>query len=174
MRKHCEKVDFLINNAAVSTFSDRKLNELGWEIHMAVNYLGHFYLTHLLFGLLRKSEEMRIINVSSEIYTKSKLEIDNLHLERGYKSMLAYANSKLANIYFTRLLQEKINDADIDGLVVCLHPGVVRSELGRNLPLIAKILLVPAQVIFAPLFFCLIKSGLSGAQTTLYTVLEDK
>ena len=37
----------------------------GYEIHFAVNHLGHFLLTNLLLDLLRKAPSARIINVSS-------------------------------------------------------------------------------------------------------------
>jgi NAD(P)-dependent dehydrogenase (short-subunit alcohol dehydrogenase family) len=37
----------------------------GYEIHFAVNHLGHFLLTNLLLDLMKKAPSARIINVSS-------------------------------------------------------------------------------------------------------------
>jgi NAD(P)-dependent dehydrogenase (short-subunit alcohol dehydrogenase family) len=33
-----------------------------------INHFGHFYLTYLLFDLLSKASEARIINVSSKLH----------------------------------------------------------------------------------------------------------
>jgi len=59
------RVDILINNAAVMALPERVLNQNGHEMHMAVNHLGHFYLTSLLWTLLKRSSRLRIINVSA-------------------------------------------------------------------------------------------------------------
>ena len=62
---NAEKIDFLVNNAGVMGISSRKLTEEGAEMHWAVNHLGHFYLTYLLWNKLIKSTSFRIVNVSS-------------------------------------------------------------------------------------------------------------
>ncbi len=41
----------------------------GYEIHFAVNHLGHFLLTNLLLDLMKKAPSARIINVSSINHT---------------------------------------------------------------------------------------------------------
>ncbi len=57
-------IDILINNAGM-IMNERQVNEWGVEMTMAVNHFGHFLLTYLLFPLVAKAKEGRIINVSS-------------------------------------------------------------------------------------------------------------
>lgn len=62
------KIDMLINNAGIMT-PPYYLTEDGFESQFAVNYLGHFLLTHLLMPQLRAAGTQdlhsRVINVSS-------------------------------------------------------------------------------------------------------------
>lgn len=67
------KVDILVNNAGVMGFPQKKLSPQGHELQMAVNHLGHFYLTQLLWSSLRKSKELRIVNVTSKLHSKNPI-----------------------------------------------------------------------------------------------------
>lgn len=50
-----QKLDILINNAACAFFGKRTLSKQGLEKTMATNYFGHFLLTNLLLGHLKKA-----------------------------------------------------------------------------------------------------------------------
>jgi len=41
----------------------------GYERSFGVNYLGHFYLTHLLADKLKRGAPSRVINLISDSYT---------------------------------------------------------------------------------------------------------
>lgn len=62
-----------------------------------------------------------------------------------------------------------MQEAGIRGYSYSLHPGVVRTDLLRH----QNILLRTLSALFKPLAFVIMKSPHEGAQTTLYTILED-
>jgi len=85
----------------------------------------------LLLNKLKASKEARIINISSKAHTATKgLDFSDLQLEKTYSSFGAYANSKLANIYFTKTLS-KLLESSPHVKVCSVHPGAVRTEVAR-------------------------------------------
>ena len=76
---------------------------------MGTNHLGHFYLTYLLWGLIRKADKPRIINVSSNAHAgmglvkhNAAIDFEDMNYTKDYSSNVAYTRSKIANILFTR------------------------------------------------------------------------
>ncbi len=113
-----DELDTLVNNAGVIV-PERRESADGYELTFAVNYLSHFLLTELLLDSLR--EPARIVNVSS--IGQAALDFEDLMLERGYNSYLAYARSKLAQVMFTIELAERLDGRDIT--VNALHPATL-------------------------------------------------
>lgn len=68
---------------------------------------GHFFLTFLLLDLLKHSAPSRVINLSSTSHAMGKIQFDDLSGEREYHPVRAYAQSKLANVLFTRELAKR-------------------------------------------------------------------
>jgi NAD(P)-dependent dehydrogenase (short-subunit alcohol dehydrogenase family) len=95
-----------------------------------VNHLGHYLLTLLLLDLLVKSAPSRIINVSSEAHRFVKLNLNDINMEKKYRSFQAYSNSKLANIMFTYDLSRRLEGTGVT--VNALHPGFVNTNFGKN------------------------------------------
>jgi retinol dehydrogenase-12 len=98
-------------------------------MQMGINHFGHFYLTYLLFPHLKKADHFRIINLSSRAHLRAPkgIDFDDIHHKKNYNDIAVYGQTKLANIYFTRLLQKKITEANLNGVAASLHPGVVRT-----------------------------------------------
>ncbi|XP_068729843.1 retinol dehydrogenase 13-like [Montipora capricornis] len=162
-----ERLDILINNAGIMRCPYWKTED-GFEMQLGVNHLGHFLLTNLLLDLLQRSQPSRIINVSSLAHTRGKIRFDDLQSEKEYNPGQAYAQSKLANVLFTRELSKKLEDTDV--IVASLHPGAVKTELGRHLS-IAKSFL--ASMIFAPLLWLIFKTSWQGAQTSIHCAVSN-
>ena len=124
------RLDVLINNAGIgSSPATRLVSENGHELRFQVNYLSHFLLTHELLPLLLESDAARIVNVSSG--AQQDIDFDNVMLERGFSGGRAYAQSKLAQIFFTIDLAETLADENI--LVNALHPATfMDTAMVRN------------------------------------------
>jgi len=116
----------LIHNAGVF-MNDCERTGDGVETTFAVNHLAPFLLTHELLDHL--APEARIVTVSSEAHRGARLRLDDLQLERSYSGSLAYANSKLANILFTRELARRLKQAGRFVTANSLHPGVIETGL---------------------------------------------
>ena len=68
LKKVKTPVDLLINNAGVFALPRREVNSAGVELQFAINYLGPFALTGMLFPLLAASPQPRVVQVSSICY----------------------------------------------------------------------------------------------------------
>ncbi len=122
-------IDVLINNAG-AVFNKRQTTVDGFEKTLAVNYLGHFLLTHELLPYLKSNAPSRIINLSSGLYKSAKIDLDDLQNEKDYNGMSAYAKAKLMIIMFTYELGRRLEGTGITVNVAL--PGFVATNLGKN------------------------------------------
>lgn len=126
------RLDLLINNAGVMMPPYSKTAD-GFELQFGTNHLGHFVLTGLLFDLIKATSGSRIVNVSSGAHNYGDLDFDDLNWEkRPYKKMKAYADSKIANLYFTYELQKRVDRNGGGPVVAAAHPGWTATELQRH------------------------------------------
>jgi retinol dehydrogenase-12 len=129
--KH-DRLDILLNNAG-AVLRKRIVTVDGHETQFQVNHLGHFLLTHLLYGSLTRSAPARVVNVSSYAHSTARrgLDFDDLDWERRrYRSFSVYSATKLMNVLFTRELARR---SDPDVLTAnALHPGFVGSNFARE------------------------------------------
>nr|XP_006817025.1 PREDICTED: retinol dehydrogenase 13-like [Saccoglossus kowalevskii] len=160
-------LEILINNAGVMACPYWKTDD-GFEMQFGVNHLGHFLLTNLLLDLLKKSSPSRIITVSSLAMETGQINFEDINSEKNYVPWVAYCQSKLANVLFTRELSKKLEGSGVTAN--SLHPGIVATELGRYMnqdhsiwkPVLMKIL-----------YFMIFKTSQQGAQTTICLALDE-
>ena len=124
-----ERIDVLVNNAGL-VLGERRVTPDGFEHALAVNHLAPFLLTSLLLPKLTASAPARVVTVTSDAHSAARLDLSDLNLERGWDSWRSYANSKLANILFTRELARRLDGTGVTAN--CAHPGVVRTGFGRQ------------------------------------------
>ncbi len=122
-------IDLLINDAGVMTPPKRLETKDGFELQFGTNYLGHFALTARLLPLLRKSKEARVITLSSVAARNGKINFDDLQSKSSYSPMIAYGQSKLADLMFAFELQRQSDKHNWGILSIAAHPGVSRTNL---------------------------------------------
>lgn len=159
-RERYDTLDVLVNNAGVVMLKRQETSD-GFEQGIGINHLGHFLLTLLLIEPLKTAEQGRIVNVSSGAYKAGKIHFEDPHLRKSYNPIKSYAQSKLANVLFTRVLARKLADTRIT--VNCLHPGAVGTSIGvdRNTGFGTRIMALVGKL---PFFL----SPEEGAQTAIY------
>ena len=126
------QLDLLINNAGVMVPPPSKTAQ-GFELQFGTNVLGHYAFTGHLYSLLKATPQSRIVTVSSLVYRLGSIDYSNLKLEKDYDPNREYAQSKLANLFFTNELQRRIEMAGDNLLSVAAHPGATHTDLARNI-----------------------------------------
>lgn len=159
--KKYDKIDLLINNAG-ALFANRENNSLGVEKTFALNHLSYFQVTNGILDQLRKSDQARIINVSSNMHRVFSLDLNDLENKKNYNGWRAYSNSKFLNVLFTYYLSMKL-----DGRIVCncLSPGFIDSNFGNNNKSVLRIFIKVIKKILA-------KNTKKGAETILFMALD--
>jgi len=151
----------LVNNAGLA--GDKGQTRQGFEMAFGVNHLGHFLLTQLLLDTLKASAPSRVVTVASRAHLMAYQGLDWPALQQATRSLTGtreYGVSKLANILFSAHLAKELAGTGVS--TYSLHPGVVDTEVWRELPgflrplLRLRGLLTPEE----------------GAQTTLYCALQ--
>ncbi|CRK88329.1 CLUMA_CG002108, isoform A [Clunio marinus] len=158
------RLDILINNAGVLSPLERTKEK--FELNMGVNHLGHFLLTNLLLDLLKQSAPSRIVVVASQLHKIGAIDKENFNSEKSFAgSWKAYANSKLANILFTRELSKRLEGTGVTINALC--PGAVDTDATKYLNPIMRFLMTPLKKLFY-------KSPENGAQTSIMLAVEPE
>jgi NAD(P)-dependent dehydrogenase (short-subunit alcohol dehydrogenase family) len=158
-----ERIDVLVNNAGLVA-GKRSLTTDGYEMTFAVNHLAPFLLTNLLLERLRASAPARVVTTSSDAHRSGSLDLDDLQGERKWSAWSSYSNSKLANILFTHALAKRLEGSGV--AANCLHPGVIRTRLGRGTPLAVRVGWRVAGTFF--------KSPATGAETIVHLATSEE
>lgn len=156
------KLDAIIANAGIMALP--KLTQaFGLEMQFLTNHIGHFML---VTGLLKSlATNGRVAILSSAAHTqapKDGIQFDNLSWDRNYGPWTAYGHSKLANLLFARELSRRLKPGQTANSI---HPGVIRTNLGRNLP-------AGAAVVFAMAGPLVLKDVHEGAATQTYVAVH--
>jgi NAD(P)-dependent dehydrogenase (short-subunit alcohol dehydrogenase family) len=152
----------LINNAGIMAVPYAHTVD-GFESQIGTNHLGHFALTN---QLLPKVTE-RVVTVSSMVHLFGYISLKDLNWKsRPYSAWLAYGQSKLANLLFTKELQRRLNAAGSTVLSLAAHPGYSATNLqSHSAGVFGKVFQTGNQLVATTADF--------GARQTLYAASQD-
>lgn len=158
-----DPIDVLINNAGVMYLPKGKTVD-GFETQFGTNHLGPFALTNLLLPQVTD----RVVNLSSMVHRHAKLNLNDLNYEkRRYNRVMAYANSKLADLMFSSELQRRLTAAGSSVISVAAHPGYSATNLTSNtkIPFSAPFVMLSDKLFGQP--------AARGALPTLFAASEQ-
>ena len=108
----------------------------GIESQFATNHFAPVVFTNLLIPIIIKSQPSRIVNLASLAHYNAPggVIFDALNDKEKYDAWTRYGETKLANIWYSVILQERIDQIGAkDVYVNSVHPGIVKTELTRNM-----------------------------------------
>jgi NAD(P)-dependent dehydrogenase (short-subunit alcohol dehydrogenase family) len=156
-------IHILINNAGA--VNDRRTETVDKiETTFATNHLAYFLFTLLILDNLKSAPKARIINLASEAQRTGTIHFEDLNLNNDFSAFKSYSQSKLANVIFTYELARRLKDTNVT--VNCVHPGLVRTNFGKNLSGFFK------GIIFLMRPF--MRSAKKGAETVVWLATSDE
>ncbi|XP_074275505.1 dehydrogenase/reductase SDR family member FEY-like isoform X2 [Silene latifolia] len=159
----------LINNAGICSIGvPQKFSKDGHEVHMQVNHLAPALLSVLLLPSLIRGSPSRIINVNSLAQSFGFVDPEDMSVVKGnrkYTSLVGYSSSKLAQVMFSGILQ-RILPEECGISVMCVSPGVVRTNVVRDLPKILQ----PAYALISYFFL----SPQEGSRSSLFAATDPQ
>ncbi|XP_037037132.1 retinol dehydrogenase 12-like isoform X2 [Bradysia coprophila] len=125
------KIKILLNNAGIGGSKDKNIiTKDGFNIHIAVNYMGHFLLTNLLMKNLRAEEHSRIVSTTSTFMLMQELDLDDINMEKsgfGLDNGLPYSNTKYCLALLTKELGKR---SGVNSYAFC--PGMVNTPITHS------------------------------------------
>ncbi|ESQ43198.1 hypothetical protein EUTSA_v10013865mg [Eutrema salsugineum] len=126
-----------LHNAGMFTMGGtQKFSKDGNEEHLQVNHLAPALLSLLLLPSLIRASQSRIIYVNSVMHYIGFVDPNDLNVvsgKRKFSSLIGYSSSKLAQVMFNNVLSKRL-PLETGISVVCLSPGVVHTNITRDLP----------------------------------------
>ncbi|KAG6625092.1 dehydrogenase/reductase SDR family member FEY-like [Carya illinoinensis] len=131
----------LINNAGIFSIGEpQKFSKDGYEEHIQVNHLAPALLSVLLLPSLIRGSPSRIVNVNSIMHYVGFVDVEDMNCvsgKRKYSSLVGYTSSKLAEVMFSSVLHKRL-PAESGISVLCVSPGIVHTNVARDLPKIVQ------------------------------------
>ncbi|KAL4503219.1 hypothetical protein ABPG72_000825 [Tetrahymena utriculariae] len=167
-----DQITILINNAGLFGLIEKRVTKQNFETIFGTNYIGTFYLTEQLLSLFKKENQNRVLNVVSYIQKFDSPDYSFFDTNKKYEHIKTYFSSKYFLTLYTLYLNEQYQDS-LNLKAVAIHPGVVDTEITRNLSSSIKIINIILNSFLRYMYTFFIKTPIEGAQSTLHTALAN-
>lgn len=127
--------DYIIFNAGILSPEDNRLNEDGFPITIATNYINVVYIVEQLSKYVDKNKDIRFIfqsSLTSRMYKKT-----NFLLNNKVSKMKQYSLSKFC---ITNYKNYKVSFNNTNNKFLVSEPGITNSNIIRNLPKVINVL----------------------------------
>lgn len=127
-------IDYIVLNAGIMSLPSLERTANGWEKQMGVNHFGHAFLIKKMLPFLgaQTSRPTRVVVLASTAHkfaSEHPLQ-DPTYKSRSYTPWVAYGDSKLANLVWTKGLAKHLVDVGFGHVTaLSVHPGVIKTAL---------------------------------------------
>ena len=126
-----KKLDVVMCNGGIMAVPCGQTRD-GIEMHMGVNYYGHYALLGHLMPLIKRTPGARVVTTSSAAEKLGRLDFDEPLTEDTYNRWRAYGDSKLAILMLALQLDERFKSEGIDAKAASAHPGFAKTNLRKS------------------------------------------
>jgi len=166
VKENYRHIDCLINNAGVMFTPPGKTKD-GFETQFGTNVIGHFLLAKSLVDMTKRQ-----VWLSSKGHTRlgsPRIDLDAVIKvdETDYNTVFRYQQSKLGDILLAKQFDKQYPHLS----AYSVHPGVVKTNLGRHMSIGKKL----AFMIKHPIAIMTMKGSEEGASTqVMVAILPEK
>ncbi len=127
------KIHLLVNNTSIMAIPDLRLTADRHELQFGINHLSHFLFYKLLEPALLAAASPNlpsyVINLASSAHIAYRInDPNNYNFQKGnYNPIIAYGQSKTANIYMTNKIERCYSSRHLHATNV--HPDIIQTRL---------------------------------------------
>jgi NAD(P)-dependent dehydrogenase (short-subunit alcohol dehydrogenase family) len=164
-----QTIDILINNAGTFDYQCHFTKD-GLESHFEINVLSQYIFNTILKPLVLQSLQGRIINLTGLSHKAGKFNLQyiqdpNKNPKSFINTIRLCSDSCLYRNLLTFKLAKELTNTKVT--VNCLHPGSIKSNIGKDTATLTGRVLTLIFNLFA-------ESATEGAKTSLYLALSDE
>ncbi len=164
-----EKLDVLINNAGLLS-DEKKITKDGFEAHLAINHIMPALLANELKPLLQKSNDARVVFLTTGGHHFGKIDFDDLQSEKSFYAFKAYGSSKLMHLMWNYSIAEEWHKEGVK--VYAADPGGAKTNMTDAMS--SNYLPFPFKLLFPLMKLTVGGSVEKAAKSSIYLSTSDE